>query len=472
MLLLLGGCGDDSESPADGSTSVGTGPLTTSADATDPTTPATTNDTGPADTTDGTDDGQTDDATDTDDPTTGEIPPNCGDGVPDADEACDDGNMTDADGCNNDCTISGSVLWFHSQAGGAGQNEEAFGVAVDSQGRAYVAGDFYGAADLDFWVRQYTEDDGLGWTQSFNGGGGNDGARAIAVDGSTVYAAGYTVVAGQSNNMWLRGFDLDGNPGLVASYNDPLNGSNVGQGVAVDPGGNIVVAANESGLMQGSNIWAREYTPAGATNWTAAYNGPANGGDVARAVAVDAMGNVAVVGYHSVTGQGRDIWIRMYDTDGNPLWTVNYGNLNALDDEAYGVAFDPDGNVVVAGFELDPMIPWRLWLSKYDPSGVELWTMPWDGAGGEGARAFGVAVDDAGDIVMTGQHRVGDFSQFLVRKVDSNGNERWVTDISGIARTNQVGRAVAIGPGRRIWVAGGVDQGVDGRDVYVARLAP
>jgi hypothetical protein len=153
-------------------------------------------------------------------------------------------------------------------------------------------------------------------------------------------------------------------------------------------------------------------------------------------------------------------------------WTATYANVNALDDEAMAVAFDGDGNVIVAGFENDPAIPWRLWLAKYDPAGMPLWTQTWDGELLEGARAFGVAVDDTGDIVVTGQHRAAGLSQLLVRKLDPSGNERWTTNIDGFAGTNQVGRAVAIGPGRRVWVAGGVDQGVDGRDAYVARLAP
>lgn len=55
---------------------------------------------------------------------------------------------------------------------------------------------------------------------------------------------------------------------------------------------------------------------------------------------------------------------------------------------------------------------------------------------------------------------------------DPSGNPRWVTTLVGAPETNQVGRAVTIGPERRVWVAGGVDQGVDGRDAYVARLAP
>jgi cysteine-rich repeat protein len=472
LAACAGGCGDDGS--GDGTTAAGT--ATTSAGPSEGSTaptPATTStsdptgistsplDTGTADETSG-------------DPTTGGAGERCGDGMVDAGEACDDGNDVDADGCNTDYTLSGSVLWFHAQAGGAGLAEEAFGIAVDPQGRAYVAGELAGGGNLDFWVRQY-EDDGLGWTLSLDGGSGNAGARALALRGDALYAAGYRVVPGQSNDVWLRRFGLDGSVGWQVGYDDGFAGSNVGQGVAVDPGGHVIVVASHyvgDRFFVQTDAWVREYNAAGAPVWTAGYGGAAGGTDNARAVATDAAGRVAVVGTETVPGQGTNMWLRVYDDNGGAQWTATYANPNALDDEAAAVAFDAAGNVVVAGFEHDPVIPWRLWLTKYDPSGAPLWTRTWDGDTGEGARAFGVAIDDTGDIVVTGQHRVAGLDQLLVRKHDPDGNPRWVTTINGFPETNQVGRAVAIGPQRRVWVAGGVDQGVDGRDAYVARLAP
>ena len=455
----------DDTGGVDSSSSSGGGSTTGSADGTTSSTGTTVADSGSSDS------GGSDGSSDGGSSSTGAAS-ECGDGMRDPGEACDDGNEIEADGCNNDCTVSGSVLWEHSQASGTGNTDDAYAVAVDADGRAHVAGETFGAG-VDFWVRQYTEDGGLGWTVTMDGGAAlNEGARAAVLDGATLYVVGYANVAGQSNNVVLRSFDAGGGLGLDVMYNDPLNGSNVGQGVAVDPMGNIVVAANESVAMQGSNIWAREYTPAGATAWTVGYGGPALSTDQARAVATDAMGNVAVAGYHTVTGQGRDVWVRVYDTAGAEQWTGTYGNANALDDEALGVAFDSMGNVVVAGFELDPVIPWRLFLRKYDPGGAELWTMPWDGDTGEGARAFGVTIDAADDIIITGQHREGGFSQLLVRKYDPDGNPRWTTSLEGAPMTNQVGRSVTTGPDNRVWVAGGFDLGIDGRDAYVVRLAP
>jgi cysteine-rich repeat protein len=53
----------------------------------------------------------------------------CGDRIQDAEEQCDDGNAKDADGCNVDCVVSGSVLWEDSvvPAGEIGHIEVAAG---------------------------------------------------------------------------------------------------------------------------------------------------------------------------------------------------------------------------------------------------------------------------------------------------------------------------------------------------------
>ena len=110
LLGLLAACGTDSLRTDDGATE--DGGRDTSADSSpsdvesdgsgspgDDATDAATDSGGPGD--DATDDGSGADATDD----TRVTPPNCGDGTVDPDEACDDGNTVDTDGCSNACTL-------------------------------------------------------------------------------------------------------------------------------------------------------------------------------------------------------------------------------------------------------------------------------------------------------------------------------------------------------------------------------
>ncbi|MCA9705083.1 MAG: hypothetical protein KDK70_04435 [Myxococcales bacterium] len=151
---------------------------------------------------------------------------------------------------------------------------------------------------------------------------------------------------------------------------------------------------------------------------------------------------------------------------------MRYPETELVGSDAFGVAFDSDGNVIVVGYDTETPTPWHLFVGKYDPAGLELWTAYWDGTTGEGAQALAVATDDAGDIVVVGRQRVVNRHRFVVRKYGPDGTARWTTEIESEPDSDAIGRAVAIGPNRRIWVAGGVDVGVDALDIYVARLAP
>ncbi|MEM6994991.1 MAG: hypothetical protein AAF721_31045 [Myxococcota bacterium] len=112
----------------------------------------------------------------------------CGNGMLDEGEGCDDPNGEDADGCNEDCTVSGAILWSHTQASGFNLSDDNFGITVDDDGNAYVAGAFNNdETGSDLWVRQYTADGGLGWTVSVNGSAGaSDAARDIVRVGDAV----------------------------------------------------------------------------------------------------------------------------------------------------------------------------------------------------------------------------------------------------------------------------------------------
>jgi hypothetical protein len=182
------------------------------------------------------------------------------------------------------------------------------------------------------------------------------------------------------------------------------------------------------------------------------------------------MGNVYGAGFTSVSSQ-HDIWVRKYDPAGGTVWTQTFAGAEGLADEAHAIAVAPDDTVVVAGFESSVGIPTTAWLRKYDADGNEVWTETWPGAAAESAAALGVAIDDAGDIVITGWATDAGLDEMFVRKYGSGGTLKWSTPITGFTGTTSVGRAITIAPNQRIWVVGGVDLGIDGRDIYVARLA-
>ena len=66
--------------------------------------------------------------------------------------------------------------------------------------------------------------------------------------------------------------------------------------------------------------------------WVQRYNGPGNGDDYARAVAVDSSNNVIVTGYSAGNGSGYDYATIKYSSAGVPLWTNRYNGPGNGDD--------------------------------------------------------------------------------------------------------------------------------------------
>src|SRR6185503_5808122 len=88
-------------------------------------------------------------------------------------------------------------------------------------------------------------------------------------------------------------------------------------------------------------------------------------------------------------GGGDDVFVVMYDTDGNYQWALRGGD--ALAQTATGIAVDGGGNVIVTGYfegtlSLPPVTLVSAGLSdafviKISPAGVPLWGNKYGDAG-------------------------------------------------------------------------------------------
>ncbi len=95
---------------------------------------------------------------------------------------------------------------------------------------------------------------------------------------------------------------------------------------------------------------AAAYAQGGVPLWTNRYDGPGTGWDVVSAIAVDSGGNVFVTGYSANSASPpyeRDFVTIAYSNAGVPLWTNRY----AGSEYGYGsaIAVDNSGNVFVTG---------------------------------------------------------------------------------------------------------------------------
>jgi hypothetical protein len=131
----------------------------------------------------------------------------------------------------------------------------------------------------------------------------------------------------------------------------------------------------------GRTIWARNYDLCCA--------------DIARRIAADASGNLAVVGQHGDTG--ADIVVMKLKPNGDTLWTRIYDSGG--EDKAGDVAFDQFGNVLVTGTAVVADSTHCVIL-EYDPDGGVIRKSAY----GQQAQADGngICVTAASDIFVCG----------------------------------------------------------------------
>ena len=391
-------------------------------------------------------------------PTTTTDEPACGNGVLEQGEACDDGNLVAGDCCSADCLVGpsepGQECWTVTFEGTKNAADRGVGVALDDASDVYVLATVVDdIPQSDILVRRYDPGAVSQWTQQFDGMvNGADIALAMAGDpaGFMIAVGRLTTMQGEPSQLWLTKCTPTGqtlwsvlDPGLVA-----------GGGVAMaDPSGEFIVVGS---IDQGdNNALVRRYDSVGSELWTEVHVGQDGGTDSASGVAVDAAGNIMVVGREFTAAQGFDIWLQQYSPDGAAGWGATVDGPTGGNDWANDVAFDPDGNFVVVGrVAVDGNFS-DAWLRKYTAAGAELWTMTYAGEAGESDEAVAVAISKAGELAVAGQTSTAEHGlDIFVSKRAPDGAELWLRTVDGPQSSDDQPGDVAIGPDGSVVVIG------------------
>jgi hypothetical protein len=136
--------------------------------------------------------------------------------------------------------------------------------------------------------------------------------------------------------------------------------------------------------------------------WVRQYGNEGAGTDVAVGMVVDASANTYVTGTSRGLGPFTDIATIKYDPDGKVLWTKRYNGTGQGNDEASGIAVDNAGNVYVTGWSYVPGSSYDYATVKYAPDGNLLWEMRYNGPMNGSDYAHAIAVDDNGNVYVTG----------------------------------------------------------------------
>ncbi len=316
---------------------------------------------------------------------------------------------------------TGQLVWVNRSGDSAAQ--DAFAAAFAPNGDVVAAGDFAGSiqfgqtfststSQYDAWVARFTPTGEPLWAKQLGSPGNQDAARGVAVDGAghvvvaglfsgTLQLAGATLVSAGSSDIFVLKFDAAGDLLWSHRYGDAT--TQYAYFAAADDRAQVYIAGMFQGVTDfgrgpvtslGSNdgflLKLGEVSPTctdGVQNQgetgvdcggpCAACPSPCTGGcgghvfsakygddahiQGGEAVAADAQGDLYFTGsftgtldlgagltLSSLTPTIYDAYLIKTTALGAPLWAKSFGN-GAAPQFAYGVTVDPAGSVVVTG---------------------------------------------------------------------------------------------------------------------------
>jgi len=302
---------------------------------------------------------------------------------------------------------AGEAVWVHTWNAPTPGEVYVAKTEVRPGGGMYVAASLRRASgDLDIFVLRFTAGGTVDWVKHYDGPShGVDLMTGLAVDGH-----GNVVVCGSSGTRegkedWVvLKYGADGRRRWVRTLAGAIGGSDVPQAIAVDSGGNVIVAGSISRRTTGSDWCVAKLSPGGRWLWRTTMTRSAEGRDEALAVAVDpADAHIYVTGRLHAGGTGDDVVTVRYRADGRRVWRAGWNGDESGPDRGVALALS-DGGVAVAGVSRSPASGDDALVLKYTRNGAFRWSRVVDGDRGAAGvdRFVTVGIDRHGNVVAGG----------------------------------------------------------------------
>lgn len=302
------------------------------------------------------------------------------------------------------------------------------------------------------------------WVQSYPASGSNSStAVAVKTDGTFVYMLA---------RVHQPGFDVDGllvkytSAGAVVweqTYSSPSGSYDDPTDMAIDAAGNIYVVgfSDVFDTETISESFTLKYANDGTLLWAITYSHPNYERTRLTSVALDASGNMYATGYVRNSFPNVDFVTIKYNSTGVQQWVRLYDGTNNAYDAPCGIVIDATGNIYVGG-ESDsklffynglPLYMGRDFrLIKYDPNGNTIWSSRTGSFKDDIPTSM--AVDGASNIYLTGSQNGPGDQDYLTVKYDANGTLQWSATYNGPADETDYAEAVAVNSAGEVYVTG------------------
>jgi cysteine-rich repeat protein len=249
----------------------------------------------------------------------------------------------------------------------AGLRDHGHGVAVTPESTIVAVGavTLEGETETDAWIQRFDATGSrLGDPILRGRAGSRDEALDTIVDGEAFLLTGLLTDDAAVHQVWTARYGADA--ALVwedLATQDPVGNEARGVGMALDPMGGVATA----GVLS-NDIWVQRYDAEGTPGITLTEADPEGSHDEAADVVFTADGRFLVVGFLDFATVGfatGDVWVRLYAPDGTPIWTDTYEGPSMEIDKALAVELTDDASAIVVGYETVPGQSRDVWMRRY-----------------------------------------------------------------------------------------------------------
>jgi hypothetical protein len=405
------------------------------------------------------------------------------------------------------------TLSYSTYLGGSGFEEYANDIKVDASGNAYVVGNTYSAnfptespyqtykGGSDGYVTKINNTGNDLIYSTYIGGATNDWVYGVALDSNgQAYITGYTYSSdfptvnpyqtfqGGSIDAFVAKLSSSGNSLVYSTYLGS-NGDESGRDISINSDGNaFVVGSTSSNSFPVVNPYQASLggqfdlfvTKFNTTGDNLIYSTYLGGVDHEQRPYIAVKDDNAYVAGTLFSGGTMDALIAKFSVGGNTLDYFKYIGGSGTD-EPYGIAVDADGNAYLAGRTTSTDFPLQspyqplygggnrdFFVLKLNPSGSDLVYSTYLG-GSLDEYAISIALGDANNVFVTGRTFSNDFptknpyqstnqgpsnmGDAFVATLKSDGNDLIFSTYLGGNSLDQ-GQAIVVSTNNDIYVAG------------------
>ncbi len=281
----------------------------------------------------------------------------------------------------------------------------------------------------------------IDWVQYYSERNGISNVPSAIDASNNVYITGYTYPINPSNqDATTVKYDQNGVLQWVKNYD--FGGTDNAKAIILDASGNVYVTGESDAVASGRDIITIKYDASGTQLWATRFTGAGLGTDVGNAITVDGSGNVYVTGYTTNSTGNRDYITLKYNSLGVQQFAVSFAGAGNQNDEAVAIGFNSN-RLYVTGTSINTSGNADLvTLRINNTTGATMWTKSENGTANSNDMAYAL-IADGNDVVVVGNvSNTVTANDYITVKYNGNNGNTIFTKTYDFVNSNNIATAL------------------------------